>query len=69
MLERFCELEEPIRTTLALLDKDLPIICTEEWKFLNEMVEILRPLEELTKMISGEKYVTGSSVIIFVQGI
>lgn len=65
MLERFHELEDPIRTTMALLDKDLPIITGEEWLLIRELVKILKPMEELTKMISGEKYITGSSVIIF----
>lgn len=62
-------LEEPIRTRTAILDKDLPILTMEEWKFLKEMVKILKPLEEVTEMVNGQKFVTGSHVVIFVQGL
>ncbi|XP_074037291.1 E3 SUMO-protein ligase ZBED1-like [Leptinotarsa decemlineata] len=69
MFERFSELEEPIRTTMALLDKDLPIICQEEWEFLKEIVEILRPMENVTNIMSGESYLTASSVIVLSDGL
>lgn len=37
MLKRFLELEEAIRTTLVLTDAEfLPVISTEEWKFMKE---------------------------------
>lgn len=69
MIERFIELEEPLRMTLALTDKSLPIISLEEWQFLKEMVPILKPLESITKFISAQNYVTGSSVIILTSGL
>lgn len=47
MAERFTELEEPIRTTMALVNKDLPVISVEEWEFLQELVKVLAPLESL----------------------
>lgn len=69
MVERFVELEEPIRTTMALIEHDLPIISVEEWQFMKELVEILRPLEDVTKVMSGQNYVTASSVIILTDGL
>lgn len=69
MTERFVELEEPIRTTMALIRHDLPIISEEEWQFLKELIVILRPLEDVTRTMSGENYLTGSSVIILTDGL
>ncbi|KAJ8909434.1 hypothetical protein NQ315_015346 [Exocentrus adspersus] len=69
MIQKFVELEEPIRTTMTIINKELPIISVEEWKFLKEIVEILKPLETLTGIMSGEKYVTASSVIILTDGL
>lgn len=69
MFERFLELEEPLRTTMALIEKNLPIISQEEWVFLKEMVLILRPLENITNVMSGQSYLTASSVIILTDGL
>ncbi|XP_050311482.1 E3 SUMO-protein ligase ZBED1-like [Anthonomus grandis grandis] len=70
MLERFVELEEAIRTTLALMDSvSLPVIPTEEWTFMKELVIILKPFFDVTELMSGEKYVTLSLVIIMTNGL
>lgn len=65
MLDRFAELEEPIRTTTVLLnDIQFPIPSVKEWKFLREILTILKLMESITNMMSGEKYITASTVII-----
>lgn len=64
MLERFTELEETIKSTMALLDKDLPIISREEWQDCKDLCILLKPFEEMTILVSGDKYMTGSSVIV-----
>lgn len=69
MLERFSKLEIAIRSTLALIDKDLPIITIEEWNIISELCQILKPFEEVTKTISGEKYCTASLVIPLTSGL
>lgn len=69
MLERFVALEDPIRSAIALLNKNLPILSVEEWQFLKEIVQILRPMENLTTFISGQNYLTASSAIILTDGI
>lgn len=63
MLERFLKLETAIRSTLAILDKDLPIVTMEEWKILSELCQVLKPFEAVTKTTSGEKYCSASLVI------
>lgn len=69
MVERFVNLEEPIRKSMALINHDFPIISVEEWEFLKEMIIILKPLEDVTKTMSGENYLTGSSVIVITDGL
>ncbi|XP_022835410.1 zinc finger BED domain-containing protein 4-like [Spodoptera litura] len=64
MLKRFVELENAIRATLVFTDSRLPIITTEDWTLYSQLCQILRPFEEITKSMSGEKYVSGSSVIV-----
>lgn len=65
MCERFLEIKEEVRAALAVLGKeDLPRLTNDELERLREMVEILSPMEEVTRAMSGEKYVTLSSVII-----
>lgn len=63
MLKRFVELEEAIRATLAFTDSRLPIITTEDLLY-SQLCQILRPFEEITKSMSGEKYESGSYVIV-----
>ncbi|XP_018573786.1 zinc finger BED domain-containing protein 1-like [Anoplophora glabripennis] len=69
MLERFTELEEPLRTTMALINKNCPTITIEEWRFFSEIVKIIKPLETVTKIMCEEKYITASSVIILTDGL
>ncbi|XP_072375206.1 E3 SUMO-protein ligase ZBED1-like [Diabrotica undecimpunctata] len=65
MLQRFVELEESIRSTIALLNISLPIITLEEWDLIKNLVDILRPFETVTSSVSGEKYISASLVIVF----
>lgn len=69
MVGRFTELKEPLRSTMALINKDLPIICLEEWDFLRQIINVLRPLENITNVMSGERYLTASSVILLTDGL
>ncbi|XP_018377324.1 PREDICTED: zinc finger BED domain-containing protein 1-like, partial [Trachymyrmex cornetzi] len=69
MLERFSKLETAIRSTLAVLDKDLPILTVEEWKIINELCQVLKPFEAVTKTISGQKYCSASLIIPLTNGL
>ncbi|KAL0860157.1 hypothetical protein ABMA27_010464 [Loxostege sticticalis] len=64
MLKRFVELEEAVRSILGFVDRSLPCLSPEDWTLYNQICQILRPFEEITNSMSGEKYITGSSVII-----
>lgn len=64
MLERAVELKEEIKMTMAVLNNNFPLISEEEWSVFGELCRILKPFEEMTASMSGEKYVTGSNVIV-----
>lgn len=69
MVSRYVELEEPIKATLALLNKDLPVLTEAEWKMAKEFTTVLEPFEDVTNKISGEHYATESQVIVYVNGL
>ncbi|CAH1114808.1 unnamed protein product [Psylliodes chrysocephalus] len=48
---------------------NLSIISVEEWGLLKQLRRCLKPTEVVSKVISGEKYVTLSSVIILTKGL
>lgn len=65
MLERACKLESPIKQALAEIPglKDYEDI---DWACLNELVEFLKPFNELTEVLSGDKYPTLSLIVALV---
>jgi len=69
MICRFVELETSIRGTLGLLNNAPDNLKPEEWVILQELIKVLKPFEEATKAISGQKYMTASLVIVIVQGL
>ncbi|KAL4096990.1 hypothetical protein QTP88_021842 [Uroleucon formosanum] len=69
IISRFVELEDSIRGTLGLLDKAPENLKGEEWIILKEMCQVLKPFEEATRVVSGEKFMTSSLVIVLSQGL
>lgn len=69
MIERMVELESSIRGTLGLLDNPPEGLSVEEWKVTRELCIVLRPFEEATRAVSGDKYMTASLVIILSEGL
>jgi len=69
MIERFVELKSSIRGTLGLLDNPPDGLTLDEWKVTKELCTVLRPFEEATKAVSGDKYMTASMVIVLSEGL
>jgi len=69
MICRFFELETSIQGTLGLLNNAPDNLKPEKWVILQELIKVLKPFEEATKAISGQKYMTASLVIVIVQGL
>nr|CAI5867975.1 unnamed protein product [Callosobruchus analis] len=69
MLDRICELQDAVKTSIALINRNIPVLTEQEWIMCQELCSVLKPFETVTKRISGEKYVTGSEVIILTNGL
>jgi len=69
MLCRFVELENAIKATLAILDTNIPTLSQDQWKLCKELCMVLKPFEEVTKIVSGENYMSASLVIILYNGL
>ncbi|XP_046685571.1 zinc finger BED domain-containing protein 4-like [Homalodisca vitripennis] len=69
MLQRISELKDAVKTTVALINKEIPVLTEDEWKTCSELVMVLEPFEEVTRNISGENYLTASQVIGFINGL
>nr|CAI5846653.1 unnamed protein product [Callosobruchus analis] len=64
MLERVYELQE-VRASLAVLGQENILnLNNNDLEEVHQLIKILAPLESATKTMSGEKYVTLSSVIL-----
>lgn len=59
------ELKDAVKTSVALKNKDIPVLSEEEWDICQELCLVLKPFLGATVKMSAEKYVTGSAVIIF----
>jgi len=68
MLNRFVELETTVKVTLAIIDADLHTLSSEEWKICKELCLVLKPFDEVTKLVSGENYMCASMVIVLSKG-
>ncbi|CAF4948123.1 unnamed protein product [Pieris macdunnoughi] len=70
MIERFVELKDEIKCALSNLDTgNLINLTTYEWDICQSLVVVLQPCEEVTREMSGQKYVSGSSVIPLTIGL
>ncbi|CAG5018852.1 unnamed protein product [Parnassius apollo] len=66
-LERFVELSEIIAPILLKYPKAPTMLTAQQLEFIKDLINILRPLEVITKGISGENYVTASKIIPIVS--
>ncbi|KAH6931867.1 hypothetical protein HPB50_001198 [Hyalomma asiaticum] len=77
MLERFLKLSQPVNGILSKLQKDeggprerLPdVISADELQVLDEVKDLLKPLEEATKIVSSVSSVTLGDVIPMIYGL
>ena len=67
MLERFLEQHKAIYNVLTDLKSDLAFPSLSDLKDLAMLRDFLKPFQEVTTVISSEKNVNASSVIIFVN--
>ncbi|KAE9525642.1 hypothetical protein AGLY_014169 [Aphis glycines] len=75
MLRRIIRVKDAVISTIAVLQQflftiklqvDIPILTPMEWCIIEKSVDILKIFYEVTKEISGDKYLTLSTTIIFI---
>ncbi|KAJ8895528.1 hypothetical protein PR048_000864 [Dryococelus australis] len=67
MVQLLSELQDVVKRTVALINKVIPVLTEEVWLICKNLTSVLKPFEEVTVQISGDKYVTGSNVIVLVN--
>jgi hypothetical protein len=68
ILQRFVDLEDAVRSTVAMLNVSLPQLSPSDWECLKELCKILKPFENATTVISGENYMSASLIIVLTGG-
>lgn len=67
MLDRFIKLKDVV-SVILMQNKDGPeMLSARELHALSEILIVLKPFEVATKIVSGEKYLTGSKIIPIIQ--
>nr|XP_018912073.1 PREDICTED: zinc finger BED domain-containing protein 6 [Bemisia tabaci] len=70
MTKRFLHLKQPIQITLATTTAvKLEALTDDEWLVLEEVCELLEPLEEVTTELSSQNYVSASKIIPVTNGL
>lgn len=69
MLQRLIDIKVPISAVMSSLQKALQMLDADEWLAIEDCVHLLKPLDLMTTILSGEKYVTLSSIIPLVRGL
>lgn len=67
MIERFLQLREYIYPIILKCPTSLEILTNEEFDILNDVINILKPIESITKEIGGDLYLTCSIVIPIIR--
>lgn len=63
-------MQEEMKTSLAALGKeDWPMITNQELEYINELLELLSPMESTTVIMSSEKQITFFLVIVITNGL
>lgn len=67
MLQRFMELKDEIKCALG--SSAIISLTSYEWDICEALIVVLEPSEEVTREMSGQIYVTGSSVLPITSGL
>lgn len=69
MMERPLKIKDPLCVAVSNLSKALDFPDPHEWEIIGNCIKILGPANDLTSILSGEKYPTISLIIPLVRGI
>ena len=68
LLQRVFENKQALKLALTNYSH-LPTLCAEEWLTIDELIDVLSPVEAATRLICGSSYSTISTVIPVIQSI
>ncbi|XP_030764079.1 zinc finger BED domain-containing protein 1-like [Sitophilus oryzae] len=68
MLRRLLEIKDALSVAMASLPNAPDILSANEWKVLEDCVQVLKPAEDMSTTLSAEKYPTLSLVIPLFHG-
>ncbi|KAJ8930493.1 hypothetical protein NQ314_016720 [Rhamnusium bicolor] len=69
MLERLDKIKVPLSAALTSLSNSPDNLSSEEWNEIANCVSLFKPMEQLTSLLSGDKYPTLSSVIPLIRNV
>ncbi|CAG4998401.1 unnamed protein product [Parnassius apollo] len=69
MLQRFAELREAVTATLLLSNFKGTYLEENDWINIQDLQCVLKPFDEVSTRMSGEKYFMGGEVIPITQGL
>lgn len=69
MLHRLIDIKVPIAAVMSSLPGAPQMLSADEWLAIEDCVPVLKPFDLMTTVLSGEKYVTLSSIIPLVRGL
>jgi len=67
MIERLIDIKNPLSATMSSLPRAPNYLNACEWEIILDCIHILKPLEIMTAELSGENYVTISSIIPLIR--
>ncbi|KAJ8911505.1 hypothetical protein NQ315_014430 [Exocentrus adspersus] len=69
MMERLQEIKSALSVTVTDLPQAPQFLNASDWEILTDCVKVLKPLETMTKELSGEKYPTMALIIPLIRGL
>lgn len=69
MLEKLLQMKVPLSITVSNIPGKVESLEATEFNIIADCVQLLKPIELMTAVLSGEKYVTISVIIPLVRGL
>ncbi|KAL4153182.1 hypothetical protein QTP88_001015 [Uroleucon formosanum] len=69
MIKRLIDIKNPLSATMSSLPRAPNYLNAFEWEIILDCIHILKPFEVMTAELSGENYVTISSIIPLIRGL
>ena len=67
MIERFLLRSKPVSTVLLILRGSPQMMSADDMQVLQEFLDLLKPIEQITREMSAEEHVTGSKIIPIIK--